>query len=161
MNSGFGKSYRLIVLLALALLIGYPATAQQISSEPVSIENLKAPLVLPDRAKAPDLAFSHRFWDKKNVWLFSGIAATRVLDYTSTHNMQSRGREELLIPDDVAKNSAAFAALEVAGASTSIGVSYLLHRTGHHKMERWLSIGHISVTGFGAARNYALKSKHP
>ncbi|MGH9530494.1 MAG: hypothetical protein ACRD2S_11330 [Terriglobales bacterium] len=93
--------------------------------------------------------------------LFSGIAAVRVLDYTSTRNMLARGREEELIPDDVVLNKAGFAALEAAGAVTSIGVSYLLHRAGHHKLERWMSIGHISVTGFGAARNYALESKHP
>ncbi len=93
--------------------------------------------------------------------LFSGIAAFRVLDYTSTRNMLARGREEILIPDDVVYNSAGFASLEAAGAAASIGVSYLLHRTGHHKLERWMSIGHISVTAFGAARNYALESKHP
>jgi len=85
----------------------------------------------------------------------------RILDYTSTLNMQRRGREEILLPDDVVNNRAGFAALEAAGTATSIGLSYLLHRTGHHKLERWLSIGHISATGFGAARNYALESKHP
>lgn len=93
--------------------------------------------------------------------LFSGIAAFRVLDYTSTRNMLARGREEILIPDDVVHNTAGFAGLEAAGVATSIGISYLLHRTGHHKLERWMSIGHISVTAFGAARNYALESKHP
>lgn len=103
----------------------------------------------------------HTFWDRTNRQLFAGIALLRVLDYTSTLNMQRRGREEILLPDDVVNNRAGFAALEAAGTATSIGLSYLLHRTGHHKLERWLSIGHISVTGFGAARNYTLRSKHP
>lgn len=102
----------------------------------------------------------HSFWDRTNVSLFAGIGLMRALDYTSTRNMQARGREELLIPDDVANNSAGFAALEAAGAMTSVGLSYWLHRTGHHRAERWLSIGHISVTGFGAARNYGLRSRH-
>ena len=73
----------------------------------------------------------------------------------------ARGRTEVLIPDDIVNNNAGFASLEAAGAATSVGISYIFHRTGHHKMERWLSIGHISVTGFGVAWNYSLKSKHP
>jgi len=102
----------------------------------------------------------HRFFDRTNILLFSGVAVFRGLDYASTRNMQARGREEILLPDDVVNNSAGFASLEAAGAATSVGISYIFHRTGHHKLERWLSIAHISVTGFGVARNYALKSKH-
>lgn len=102
----------------------------------------------------------HRFWDGKNVLLFSGIAVFRGLDYASTRNFQARGREEILLPDDVVNNSAAFAGLEAAGAAASVGISYIFHRTGHHKLERWVSIGHIGVTGFGVARNYSLESKH-
>lgn len=85
----------------------------------------------------------------------------RGLDYASTRNMQARGREEILLPDDVVNNSAGFAGLEAAASATSVGLSYLMHRSGHHKLERWVSIAHISVTGFGTVRNYALQSKHP
>src|SRR5262249_55208529 len=99
--------------------------------------------------------------DRKNVLLFSGIAVFRGLDYASTCNFQARGREEVLIPDDIVNNSAAFAGLEAAGTATSVGISYWLHRTGHHQLERWLSTGHLGVTAFGVARNYSLKSKHP
>jgi hypothetical protein len=103
----------------------------------------------------------HAFWDRKNILLFSGIAVFRGLDYASTRNFQARGRTEILLPDDVVNNSAGFAALEAAATATSVGISYIFHRTGHHKLERWLSIGHIAVTGFGVVRNYSLKSKHP
>lgn len=103
----------------------------------------------------------HAFFDRKNVLLFSGVAVFRGLDYASTRNMQARGREEILLPDDVVNNSAAFAAVEAGGTLASVGISYILHRTGHHKLERWMSIGHIGVTAFGVARNYSLKSLHP
>ena len=103
----------------------------------------------------------HSFWDNKNILLFSGVAAFRGLDYASTRNFQARGRQEILLPDDVVNNSAGFASLEAAGAATSVGIAYILHRTGHHKLERWVSIGHIGVTGFGVVRNYSLVSKHP
>jgi hypothetical protein len=103
----------------------------------------------------------HRFWDRENILLFSGIALFRGLDYASTKNFERRGRQEVLIPDDIVNNSAGFAALEAAGAATSVGISYIFHRTGHHKMERWLSIGHVSVTAFGVAWNYSLKTTRP
>jgi hypothetical protein len=110
----------------------------------------------PQRPTSP-----HNFWDRQNQLLFAGIAVFRGLDYASTRNMQARGREEILLPDDVVNNSAGFASLEAAAAATSVAISYWLHRKGHHKLERWLSIGHIAVTAFGVARNYSLKSKHP
>jgi hypothetical protein len=102
---------------------------------------------------------AHAFWDRTNLALFSGIAVTRGIDYASTRNFQARGRQEILIPDDVINNSAGFASLEAAGTVTSVGISYLLHRMGHHKLERWMSIGHIGITGFGDVRNYALESR--
>jgi hypothetical protein len=106
------------------------------------------------------LAPPHVFWDRTNVTLFSGIAVTRGVDYASTRNFLARGRQEILLPDDVINNSAGFASLEVAATVTSVGIAYLLHRTGHHQLERWVSVGHISVTAFGDVRNYALESRH-
>jgi len=113
------------------------------------------------QATAESATATHRFWDGENVLLFSGIAVFRALDFTSTKNFLARGRTEVLIPDDIVNNNAGFASLEAAATATSIGISYAFHRTGHHKMERWLSIVHLSVTAFGDAHNYALKSKHP
>src|ERR1700680_2486533 len=104
---------------------------------------------------------THVFWDRTNILLFSGVAAFRALDYASTRNFQARGREEVLIPDDVVNNSAGFASLEAAGTAASVGLSYWMHRVGHHKIERWISIVHIGITGFGVGRNYSLESKHP
>ena len=132
-------------MLALFFLV-IPAGGQSSAAKPPD------PLAIP--------ASQHRFFDRTNILLFSGVAVARGLDYASTRNMLARGREEILLPDDVVKSSAGFPALEAAGAATSIGISYILHRTGHHKLERWLSIGHIGVTGFGVARNYSLKSGH-
>jgi hypothetical protein len=102
----------------------------------------------------------HAFCDRTNRLLFSGIILFRGLDYASTRNMQARGREEILLPDDVVNNSAGFASLEAASTAASVGFSYWMHRTGHHRVERWISIVHIGASGFGVARNYALESKH-
>ena len=81
------------------------------------------------------------------------------MDYASTRNFQARGRQEILLPDAVVDNSAGFASVEAAGAMTSVGISYIFHRTGHHKLERWVSIGHIGVGAFGDIRNYCLETR--
>jgi hypothetical protein len=157
-----------ISFLFVCSLPGLSAYAQDTSSEvvpaPVTVAPKFAlsarPEVAVRNSALPEAPPAHAFWDKTNAWLFTGIGVTRALDYASTKNMLARGREEILLPDDVVKNDGGFAALEAAATGTSIGVSYLLHRTGHHSLERWVSITHISVTGFGAVRNYCLVSKH-
>ncbi len=103
---------------------------------------------------------AHNFWDKENDLLFAGVAASRTLDYFSTLNMRRRGRQEILLTNDVVDNHAGFAAIEAASTGVSIGASYLFHRYGHHKLERWTSIVHIGLASGGAVRNYCLKTAH-
>jgi len=102
----------------------------------------------------------HRFWDGTNAWLFAGTGASRTLDYFSTLNMRRRGRQEILLTNDVVDNHAGFAVIEAAGTAVSIGAAYLFHRGGHHKLERWTSIVHIGAATTGAVRNYSLKTAH-
>ncbi len=109
-------------------------------------------------AKKPD---EHKFWDGTNAWLFAGTGASRSLDYFSTLNMRRRGRQEIFLTNEAVDNHAAFAAIEAAATGASIGAAYAFHRTGHHKLERWTSIVHISAATSGAVRNYCLKTAHP
>ncbi|MGH9504021.1 MAG: hypothetical protein ACRD20_14310 [Terriglobales bacterium] len=151
-----GSSCILICLLAGWLLNPLPIAGQQ---HPKSPDDASKPAPLP-AAPSEITTPPHPFWDRTNILLFSGVAVFRGLDYASTRNFQARGRDEILIPDDVVNNSAGFASLEAAGTLASVGLSYWMHRTRHHKIERWISIVHIGVTGFGVVRNYSLKSKH-
>lgn len=114
----------------------------------------------PDKKPASLNGEKHRFWDTTNDWLFAGVAASRTLDYFSTLNMRKRGRQEILITNDVVDNRAGFAALEAAATGLSIGASYWFHCTGHHKLERWTSIVHIGLATTGAVRNYCLQTAH-
>jgi hypothetical protein len=139
------------VALAQPAPVIRPDVVPTISTLPVA--NPTPALVAPTSKLSPP---PHSFWDRTNLSLFSGVILSRAADYASTRNMQARGREEVLLPDDVVNNSAGFIALESAGTAASVGLSYWMHRTGHHKLERWVSIVHIGVTGFGIARNYSL-----
>lgn len=140
------------------------ARSQTASQAPHSTDSASA-VARPAPALAPKPATTrgeeHRFWDTTNDLLFAGLGAARTLDYFSTLNMRHRGRQEILLTNDVVDNHAAFAAIEAAGTGASIGVSYLFHHYGHHKLERATSIIHIGLATTGAVRNYCLKTAHP
>lgn len=103
----------------------------------------------------------HRFWDRENDWLFAAVGAGRALDYASTLNLRRRGINEVFLTNSIVDNHALFAGIEVSATAASIGVSYLFHRTRHHRLERWTSAIHAGIAIGGAARNYALKTPHP
>jgi hypothetical protein len=105
-------------------------------------------------------ASQHPFWDRENLVLFSLLAGSRGLDYSSTLNMRRRGRQEVLLTKDVVDNHPAFAAIEAGGTAVSFGASYLFHRYHHHGLERWTSIIHTSLATSGAVRNYCLKTAY-
>jgi hypothetical protein len=152
---------RLAILSFLALFCfsGALCAQQDDFAPPSQLPDKPQPQRAPD-AHAPAAPPAHRFWDKQNAWLFAGVAASRALDFHSTGNMRRRGRDEILLTNDVVDNKPAFAAIEAAAALTSVGISYLFHRSNHHKLERWVSYLHIGVTSFGAVRNYSLHSRH-
>ncbi|HUK29778.1 MAG TPA: hypothetical protein VLV89_01615 [Candidatus Acidoferrum sp.] len=102
----------------------------------------------------------HRFWDRENILLFSGVGLARGLDYASTLNIRRRGINEIFLTNGIVDNHPLFASIEAAGTGASIGLSYIFHATGHHTLERWTSIVHIGVGIGGAGRNYLLKTPH-
>jgi hypothetical protein len=104
---------------------------------------------------------SHPFWDKENILLFAGVGAGRALDYISTRHFRERGVNEWLLTNHIVDNKPLFAGIEIAAAAASVGVSYLFHRSGHHKLERWVSIVHIGASVGGSAWNYTLKPSPP
>lgn len=144
-----------LVLLALIAVPGASATRGQEAATAAQIPATD-PSASAGKNQTVPLRQEHRFWDKKNAWLFAGVGASRALDYSSTLNLRRRGNNEILVTNDLVDNHAAFAVVEAAGTAVSIGASYLFHRSGHHKLERWTSIVHIGLTTSGAVRNYCL-----
>jgi len=99
----------------------------------------------------------HPFWDKTNLTLFTATAAARALDYASTRHFRARGADEILLTNRIVDNKPLFIGIEAAGTAVSIAVSAWLHKAGHHRLERWVSITHIGVATFGDVRNYRLQ----
>ncbi|TAM79138.1 MAG: hypothetical protein EPN47_19205 [Acidobacteria bacterium] len=145
-----------MIILILALGLGTATAslkAQQYDRQPYGQSGAQA---LPAKLSGN----AHRFFDRTNLALFGGVAAVRALDYTSTQHFRGQGNNEVLLTNNIVDNKQLFAAIEVAATAASIGVSYWMHRTGHHKLERWVSIIHIGVGAVGDAHNYSLGPPH-
>jgi hypothetical protein len=127
---------------------GTNTAGQKKTGEAIQAANLPAP-------------GEHSFWDRENDWLFAGVGAGRALDYASTLNLRRRGIDEVFLTNSIVDNHPLFAGIEAAATAASVGVSYIFHRTGHHRLERWTSAIHAGVGVGGAIRNYALKTPHP
>jgi hypothetical protein len=98
----------------------------------------------------------HRFWDKQNGLLFVAAAALNGADFAVTRaNLQSGG-QELNPLVRVFGTSTAGLAVNFAGETAGvISLSYFFHKTGHHKLERAISLINIgssaSAVGYGLA----------
>jgi len=160
-------TWQSVMVGATWLLVAPTLWAQQ----PTEKEQASAPVAAPapltgapteerpsPPASSPETPPIHRFWDRKNDWLFAGVGAGRALDYASTLNLRRRGVDEAFLTNSVVDNRPLFAGIEAAATAASIGVSYVFHRTGHHRLERWTSIVHFGVATGGAIRNYALET---
>jgi hypothetical protein len=145
--------------IALLMAIGANATLAQQPPSPADKDSSQSPNNA-QAAPAPPRT-SHRFWDRTNDLWFAAMGASRGLDYASTLNLRRRGINEDFLTNSIVDNHPLFAGIEAAGTGASIGFSYLFHRTGHHRLERWTSIVHFGVATAGAARNYSLKTPHP
>ncbi|HYX00171.1 MAG TPA: hypothetical protein VE822_13740 [Candidatus Elarobacter sp.] len=153
-------NHKMILLFALATSMW----AERVSAQAPETEGQTptSTVVAPGgKSQTEERMQQHRFWDRKNAWLFAGVGAARTFDYFSTLNLRRRGDQEILVTNDLVDNHAAFAVVEAAGTGVSIGASYLFHHYGHHKLERWTSIVHFGLATSGAVRNYCLKTTHP
>jgi len=114
-----------------------------------------APLISPVDAKPSMVAEQHKFWDKTNFALFAADAAFNTADFVVTRaNLQSGGRE-LNPVVRIFGRSAPGLAINFGGETAGVvGLSYFLHKRGHHKLERAVSI--VNMAASAGAVTYGL-----
>jgi hypothetical protein len=97
----------------------------------------------------------HRFWDRENTILFTAVSAAATADFFTTRaNLASGGRELNPVTRIFAGSTPTLAAnfaFETAGV---IGISYMWHKTGHHRLERLTSL--VDIGGSAGAVAYGL-----
>src|ERR1700680_4650608 len=105
----------------------------------------------------PGVANRHNFWDAANKTLFASHAVLEAADFGITHHNLSNGGRVI---DPMAKalcesgtvGQLFFFRGRMAGV---LAVSYLLHKTGHHKLERAFPIYASGDSAYGVAYSFA------
>jgi hypothetical protein len=123
-------------LVALVVLSGYSARAQQFT--------------------LPDAPSQHRFFDRQNSIAFGALAGLVAVDSVTTQRLTNSGRAREANPiwrPMVRQGWQGQMAASGLGFGSAVGVAYALHRTGHHKLERWANWLAVSLEGANDARN--------
>jgi hypothetical protein len=105
----------------------------------------------------PEISSKHNFWDAANQLLFASHAALEAVDFGITHHNLKDGGRELDPMAKVLCESGTAGQLVFFGARTAgvVAISYLLHRTGHHKLERAFPIYASGDSAYGVAYSFA------
>jgi hypothetical protein len=97
----------------------------------------------------------HRFWDRKNCALFAVSAALSGADFAVTRaNLQSGGQELNPLVRVFGRSTPGLAVNFAGETAGVIGLSYFFHKTGHHKLERIVSM--VNIGGSVGAVSYGL-----
>lgn len=155
LTPGTLKAGALILLAVLSL--SRPGLAQQVSFALLQPGTMApAPLVTTVQASTvPEAPGDHRFWDRENSFLFATSAAFSAADFVVTRDNLRGGGQELNPVTRVFCGSTAGLAMNFAGETAGVvGLSYFFHKTGHHKMERAVSM--INIGGSAAAVTFDL-----
>jgi len=114
-----------------------------------------APVTPIEGTKPPKEWGTHPFWDRQNRILFVAVGAMATADFFATHANLANGGKELNPVTRVFSGSTLGLAANFALETGSVmGLSYLFHKTGHHKLERITSL--LDIGGSAGAVSYDL-----
>ena len=104
-----------------------------------------------------DVPTRHNFWDAANKMLFASHAALEAADFGITHHNLSNGGREMDPEAKALCESGTAGQLVFFGGRMAgvIAVSYALHRTGHHKLERVFPVYASGDSAYGVAYSFA------
>ena len=105
----------------------------------------------------PDAPSRHRYWDRENKVLFFTHAGVSTADFVVTHqNLSNGGREMNPLAKPLCESGTPGQVVFFGGRVLStLSVSYALHRTGHHKLERWVTMFMIGDSAYGVSYSLA------
>jgi hypothetical protein len=105
----------------------------------------------------PEFPTKHNFWDAANQTLFASHAVLEGLDFGITHHNLSRGGRELNpMAKTLCESGTAGQLVFFGGRMASVvAISYLLHKTGHHTLERAFPIYASGDSAYGVVYSFA------
>jgi len=115
-------------------------------------------LVLAQTPTSPE-APSHRFFDRRNVATFAALGGLIAID--GVHTQLALQTHRFVEGDPLARPFVSHGwAGQLTGSAlgygTAISLSYMLHRTNHHKLERWAGWLLVGAEAANDTRNLLL-----
>jgi len=148
-------------VLLVVLGLCRPGMAQQVSLALLPPRSMEPPPVViqpVQTSTVPEAPGDHRFWDRENSFLFATSAAFSAADFVVTRDNLRAGGHELNPVVGVFGHSSAALAMNFAGETVGVvGLSYFFHKTGHHKLERAVSM--LNIGGSAAAVSFGLANR--
>jgi len=144
------------IAASLIGLVAPAALAQGPLSDVPSAPAAAAAISVSSTTPAPERSeYEHKFWDKENSALFVATGALSGADFAVTRaNLQSGGQELNPVVRIFGRSTAGLAVNFAGETASVITVSYFLHRIGHHKLERAVSM--VNIAGSAGAVSYGL-----
>lgn len=146
------------LLAGFLILLSSVAVAQGPRETSPSQPALASPVVKAPSASVPEVRSAHqKFWDLPNIALVSGMGATTALDFVATQrNLSgpSGGNEYNPLAKVFTGSTPGRVAYFTGAAAATAGLSYLFHRTGHHKLERATLLVGIGCSTQGAVYSF-------
>lgn len=100
----------------------------------------------------------HKFWDRQNTLLFATVAALNGADFAITRsNLQSGGQELNPVVRIFGRSTPGLAVNFVGETAGVVTLSYFFHKTGHHKLERFISV--VDIGASAGAVSYGLTQR--
>jgi hypothetical protein len=140
---------RTTIILLGVLGLCQPALSQEVSAAlpPAAIQPAAmapTPMVMAVKPATLPEAPIHRFWDGENSLLFATSAAFNAADFVVTRDNLRSGGRELNPVTRMFSGSTTGLAVNFAGETAGVvALSYFFHKTGHHKLERAVSMVNI------------------
>jgi len=131
-------------MLCPALHAQAPLTSTDPSAPSVFVEAQTSAVVA-----RPTVSAEHRFWDKPNCALLFAAAALNGADFAVTRtNLQSGGQELNPVVRMFGTSTPGLTMNFIGETVGVVSLSYFFHKTGHHRLERLVSVANIgSSTG--------------
>jgi hypothetical protein len=153
------KHFCLIAIVLVVSPILCPALHGQALLASASLPDAPSPAVeavTPVVVTPPVATSEHKFFDKQNRVLFIAAAAFNGADFAVTRaNLQSGGQELNPIVRVFGRSTAGLAVNFIGETAGVVTLSYFFHKTGHHRLERAVSLvnigGSAGAVAFGLA----------
>ncbi len=128
-------TYRKVMASAAATCV----LSLSLSAQELAVANV-APSLTPGaaaieapRSASPDQPLQHKFFDRQQMLALYAHSGMRILDTIKTCRELSDGGREDWIPT---QSCAGVAAWQAGSVGLALGVGWLFHKTGHHRLER-------------------------